>query len=151
MRRREFNSLLVQIISECSVTATYLFWVQTMSVQVWPLRFLYKMIKISSFHNILSYDTTIYLYLGPILFFISLFGLVCVKNYILLLLLIDLGMLSACYNFTITSTLLNEPLGQVYTLLMLVLITVDTSVGLSLVLILDRLFKNTSLNLISKV
>lgn len=130
--------------------ATYLFWVQTMSVQVWPLRF-YKMLKILSFYNILSYDTNIYLYLGPILFFISLFGLICVKNYILLLLLIDLGMFSACYNFTIISTILNEGVGQVYTLLMLVLITVDTAVGLSLVLILDRLFKNTSLNLISKI
>ena len=109
------------------------------------------MLKFYSFHNVLSYDTTIYLYLGPSLFFISLFGLLCVKNYILLLLLIDLGMLSACYNFTIVSSLLNESTGQVYTLLMLVLITVDTAVGLSLVLILDRLFKNTSLNLISRI
>lgn len=109
------------------------------------------MLKMYFFNNILSYDTSIYIYLGPILFFLSLFGLVCVKNYILLLLLIDLGMLSACYNFTISSIILNEPLGQVYTLLMLVLITVDTSVGLSLVLVLDRLFKNTSLNLISKL
>jgi|JI8StandDraft_2_1071088.scaffolds.fasta_scaffold07776_1 NADH:ubiquinone oxidoreductase subunit K len=109
------------------------------------------MLKISSFNNILSYDTTIYIYLGPILFFISLFGLVCVKNYILLLLLIDLGMLSACYNFTISSIIFNEPAGQVYTLLMLVLITVDTAVGLSLVLVLDRLFKNTSLNLITRI
>lgn len=109
------------------------------------------MLKIYSFCNILSYDTSIYIYLGPVLFFISLFGLLCVKNYILFLLLIDLGMLSACYNFTLSSSILNEPLGQVYTLLMLVLITVDTAVGLSLVLVLDRLFKNTSLNLISRL
>lgn len=109
------------------------------------------MLKIYFFSNILSYDTSIYIYLGPVLFFISLFGLLCVKNYILLLLLIDLGMLSACYNFTLSSSILNEPLGQIYTLLMLVLITVDTAVGLSLVLVLDRLFKNTSLNLISRL
>jgi len=104
-----------------------------------------------SVYNILSYDTSIYIYLGPVLFFLSMFGLICVKNYILFLLLIDLGMLSACYNFTLASSLLNETQGQVYTLLMLVLITVDTAVGLSFVLILDRLFKNTSLNLVSRL
>jgi NADH:ubiquinone oxidoreductase subunit K len=110
-----------------------------------------KMLKIYFFYNILSYDTSMYIYLGPMLFFLSLFGLLCVKNYILLLLLIDLGMLSACYNFTLGSIILNEPLGQIYTLLMLVLITVDTAIGLSLVLVMDRLFKNTSLNLISRI
>ena len=110
----------------------------------------YKMIIIS-IYNIFSYDTSIYFYLGPILFFLSMFGLICVKNYILFLLLLDLAMLSACYNFTLTSVLLNQSEGQVYTLLMLVLITVDTAVGLSFVLILDRLFKNTSLNLISRL
>jgi len=109
------------------------------------------MLKIYFFYNILSYDSSIYIYLGPMLFFLSLFGLLCVKNYILLLLLVDLGMLSACYNFTLGSIILNEPLGQIYTLLMLVLITVDTAIGLSLVLVMDRLFKNTSLNLISRI
>ena len=125
-----------------------------MSVQVWPFRVKdnYKMITNSiSFYNLLSYDVSIYNYLGPVLFFISIFGLLCVKNYILLLLIIDLGMLSACYNFTIASILLQESFGQVYTLFMLVLITVDTSLGLSFVLIMDRLFKNTSLSLISRL
>jgi len=109
------------------------------------------MINTISFYNLLSYDISIYNYLGPVLFFISIFGLLCVKNYILLLLIIDLGMLSACYNFTIASVLLQESFGQVYTLFMLVLITVDTSLGLSFVLIMDRLFKNTSLSLISRL
>lgn len=112
---------------------------------------LYKMISTISFYNLLSYDISIYNYLGPVLFFISIFGLLCVKNYILLLLVIDLGMLSACYNFTIASIFLQEAFGQVYTLFMLVLITVDTSLGLSFVLIMDRLFKNTSLSLISRL
>ncbi len=112
---------------------------------------LYKMISTISFYNLLSYDISIYNYLGPVLFFISIFGLLCVKNYILLLLVIDLGMLSACYNFTIASIFLHEAFGQVYTLFMLVLITVDTSLGLSFVLIMDRLFKNTSLSLISRL
>jgi NADH-quinone oxidoreductase subunit K len=91
----------------------------------------------------------LYLYLGPILFFLSLFGLLCIKNYILLLLLIDLSMLSACYNFALTSTLLKNINGQIYILFIIILITVDTSIGLSFVLILDRIFKNTSLNLLA--
>lgn len=95
--------------------------------------------------DLISYDALAYIYLGQILFMISLLGLLIVKNYILFLLLIDLGMLSACYNFTIFSSISGQSYGYVHSLFLLVLITVDTAVGLSLVLVMDRMFKNTSI------
>jgi NADH:ubiquinone oxidoreductase subunit K len=95
--------------------------------------------------NFLSYDALSYIYLGQLLFLISLFGLLVVKNYILFLLLIDLGLLSAAYNMIIFASILGNEYGYVHSLFLLVLITVDTAVGLSLVLVMDRMFKNTSL------
>lgn len=97
------------------------------------------------FIDLLTYDALAYIYLGQILFMISLLGIMVVKNYILFLLLIDLGMLSACYNLTIFSSIAGTEFGYVHSLFLLVLITVDTAVGLSLVLVMDRMFKNTSI------
>jgi NADH-quinone oxidoreductase subunit K len=102
------------------------------------------MIK-STFIDLLSYDALPYIYLGQILFTISLLGLIVVKNYIIFLLLIDLGMLSAGYNMTIFSSISGNEYGYLHSLFLLVLITVDTAVGLSLVLVMDRMFKNTSI------
>ena len=82
-----------------------------------------------------------------ILFVLGLCGmLINRRNILLMLLSLELTFLSSALNFLFFSVLLNSISGFIYGILVIIVVVADTSIGLSLVVLIYRSVKSTSVN-----
>jgi NADH:ubiquinone oxidoreductase subunit K len=86
------------------------------------------------------------------LFFIGFIGtLLIYRHFINILISIELLLLSINLNFVIFSYLLDDYIGQIYSLMVLTFAAVDTSIGLSIIVIYYRLRGGISIDFISTI
>lgn len=90
----------------------------------------------------------IFLLLSLTILLISFFGLFFRKHIILILICFELILLSSNINFIIFSVYLDDLLGQVFSLLVLTIAAVESSLGLALIILYYRLRGGISLELI---
>lgn len=84
-----------------------------------------------------------YLFVSVIIFLISFFGLIYNKTSILIILIsIELILLSVNILFIVFSIYLDDIVGQIFTLFILTIAAVETSIGLSLLLVSYRVRGN---------
>ena len=84
-----------------------------------------------------------YIFVSVIIFLISFFGLIYNKKSILIILIaIELVLLSVNILFIIFSIYLDDIIGQIFTLFILTIAAVETSIGLSLLLVSYRVRGN---------
>lgn len=84
-----------------------------------------------------------YLFVSVIIFLISFFGLIYNKKSILIILIyIELILLSVNILFIVFSIYLDDIVGQIFTLFILTIAAVETSIGLSLLLVSYRVRGN---------
>lgn len=75
-----------------------------------------------------------------LLFFIGLFGIIFYKrNYLLILLFIELMLLSVNYNLIIFSIILNDISGQILAIYVLIIAGAESSIGLAILLLYYRI------------
>ena len=88
-----------------------------------------------------------YLFVSVIIFLISFFGLIYNKKSILIILIsIELILLSVNILFIVFSIYLDDIVGQIFTLFILTIAAVETSIGLSLLLVSYRVRGNILIN-----
>lgn len=103
--------------------------------------FLYS--KISSFGSIGSFQIV----LGLTLLQAGVFGLSLNReNLLITLIYIELMLLGLCYLFITISFLGNDPRGPIFALLFLALAGAESSIGLSLLFVSNRVFGNIHVN-----
>lgn len=84
-----------------------------------------------------------YIFVSVIIFLISFFGLIYNKKSILIILIaIELILLSVNILFIVFSIYLDDITGQIFTLFILTIAAVETSIGLSLLLVSYRVRGN---------
>ena len=84
-----------------------------------------------------------YIFVSVIIFMISFFGLMYNKKSILIILIsIELILLSVNILFIVFSVYLDDIVGQIFTLFILTIAAVETSIGLSLLLVSYRVGGN---------
>nr|APC25071.1 NADH dehydrogenase subunit 4L [Blastocystis sp. subtype 4] len=84
-----------------------------------------------------------YIFVSVIIFLISFFGLIYNKKSILIILIsIELILLSVNILFIVFSIYLDDIIGQLFTLFILTIAAVETSIGLSLLLVSYRVRGN---------
>ena len=84
-----------------------------------------------------------YIFVSVIIFMISFFGLMYNKKSILIILIsIELILLSVNILFIVFSVYLDDIVGQIFTLFILTIAAVETSIGLSLLLVSYRVRGN---------
>lgn len=84
-----------------------------------------------------------YIFVSIIIFLISFFGLIYNKKSILIILIaIELILLSVNILFIVFSIYLDDIIGQIFTLFILTIAAVETSIGLSLLLVSYRVRGN---------
>lgn len=84
-----------------------------------------------------------YIFVSVIIFLISFFGLIYNKKSILIILIaIELVLLSVNILFIVFSIYLDDIIGQIFTLFILTIAAVETSIGLSLLLVSYRVRRN---------
>ena len=84
-----------------------------------------------------------YIFVSVIIFLISFFGLIYNKKSILIILIaIELVLLSVIILFIVFSIYLDDIIGQIFTLFILTIAAVETSIGLSLLLVSYRVRGN---------
>ena len=84
-----------------------------------------------------------YIFVSVIIFLISFFGLIYSKKSILIILIaIELVLLSVNILFIVFSIYLDDIIGQIFTLFILTIAAVETSIGLSLLLVSYRVRGN---------
>nr|YP_002221378.1 NADH dehydrogenase subunit 4L [Blastocystis sp. DMP/02-328]YP_009166953.1 NADH dehydrogenase subunit 4L [Blastocystis sp. subtype 4]ACH86061.1 NADH dehydrogenase subunit 4L [Blastocystis sp. DMP/02-328]ALC78905.1 NADH dehydrogenase subunit 4L [Blastocystis sp. subtype 4] len=84
-----------------------------------------------------------YIFVSVIIFLISFFGLIYNKKSILIILIaIELVLLSVNILFIVFSIYLDDIIGQIFTLFILTIAAVETSIGLSLLLVSYRVRGN---------
>ena len=84
-----------------------------------------------------------YIFVSVIIFLISFFGLIYNKKSILIILIaIELVLLSVYILFIVFSIYLDDIIGQIFTLFILTIAAVETSIGLSLLLVSYRVRGN---------
>ena len=84
-----------------------------------------------------------YIFVSVIIFMISFFGLIYNKKSILIILIsIELILLSVNILFIVFSVYLDDIVGQIFTLFILTIAAVETSIGLSLLLVSYRVRGN---------
>lgn len=84
-----------------------------------------------------------YIFVSVIIFLISFFGLIYNKKSILIILIaIELVLLSVNILFIVFSIYLDDIIGQIFTLFILAIAAVETSIGLSLLLVSYRVRGN---------
>lgn len=85
--------------------------------------------------------------LSAVIFLIGVIGIITNRNNLILLLLaIELMLLGISLNFIFFSIFLNNPLGFLYSLLILSLAAAETSIGLALLVVYFRLTNKILLN-----
>lgn len=84
-----------------------------------------------------------YIFVSVIIFLISFFGLIYNKKSILIILIaIELVLLSVNILFIVFSIYLDDIIGQIFTLFILTIAAIETSIGLSLLLVSYRVRGN---------
>ena len=84
-----------------------------------------------------------YIFVSVIIFLITFFGLIYNKKSILIILIaIELVLLSVNILFIVFSIYLDDIIGQIFTLFILTIAAVETSIGLSLLLVSYRVRGN---------
>ena len=84
-----------------------------------------------------------YILVSVIIFMISFFGLIYNKKSILIILIsIELILLSVNILFIVFSIYLDDIVGQIFTIFVLTIAAAETSIGLSLLLVSDRVRGN---------
>jgi len=91
-----------------------------------------------------------FILLSFILFFIGVQGILFFKkNFINILITLELILLSLNFNFVIFSCYLDDILGQIYCLMILTIAAAESSIGLALLIIYYRLRGGISIDLIN--
>ena len=81
-----------------------------------------------------------YLYLSFILFFIGLLGIFVIrKNIIIVLMSLELLLLAININFIVFSVYLDDILGQIFSLLILVVAAAESALGLAILVVFYKL------------
>jgi NADH-quinone oxidoreductase subunit K len=101
-------------------------------------------------HQILNIGALICL--GYLIFFIGIFGLVYYR-FSLLYFLISVEVMLVGLNFStlFIGALLHQPFCQIFVLMLLTLAAAETALGLSLVLLYYKLYKTTSIQVLTKL
>jgi len=80
-----------------------------------------------------------YLILSTLLFFIGLFGIVLNrKNILIVLMSIELMLLGLNLNFVIFSVIIDDIIGQIFTLMVLCVAAAESAIGLAILVIYYR-------------
>jgi len=91
-----------------------------------------------------------YLFISSFVFVIGCFGMFLSRKHILIILIsIELILLSININFIVFSVMLDDLLGQLYSLLLLAVAASETAIGLAVIIIYYRLRGGISIKLIS--
>jgi NADH-quinone oxidoreductase subunit K len=78
---------------------------------------------------------TNFLFVGFSLFFIGVFGFLCNrKNILLLLLSLELMLLSVNFNFVFLSVYIDDLFGQIFTLIVLTIAAAESALGLAILI-----------------
>ncbi|MES2504733.1 MAG: NADH-quinone oxidoreductase subunit NuoK [Myxococcota bacterium] len=85
------------------------------------------------------------LFVSTVLFCIGLFGLLIRRNFLFILLSIEVMFNSAAFAFAAISCHLGKPDGQILFLLVAAIAAAEIAIGLALLIAHDRLFKTTDL------
>ncbi len=77
--------------------------------------------------------------LGLIMYLIGLFGIIFNhKNFLITMMSVELMYLGILFSFIITAIFFNDPAGQIYSLLIVVLAASESAVGLGILIVLYR-------------
>ena len=91
-----------------------------------------------------------FLFLSSFLFLCGLTGLFFIRKYIILWLLsLELIFLSINYNFIVFSVFLDDLIGQLYVMAILVVAAAESAIGLSILVIFYRIRGGISVDLIN--
>ena len=92
-------------------------------------------------------DTLIYINLGFIIFVIGLVGIIFNrKNVLIILMSIELLLLSINFNFVMFSIYLDDIMGQVFSLYILIVAAAESAIGLAILVIYFRLRNSIAIN-----
>jgi NADH-quinone oxidoreductase subunit K len=104
------------------------------------------------FYKIFDISINEALALSALIFLIGIIGIITNRNNLILLLLaIELMLLGISLNFIFFSIYLNNPMGFIYSLLILSLAAAETSIGLALLVVYFRLTNKILLNSLTKL
>lgn len=91
-----------------------------------------------------------FLYIGFVLFIIGFFGIVLTRTHIIIVLVsLELLFLASNLNFVFFSIFIDDFLGQLYSLLILMVAAAETAIGLAILVIYYRLRGGIHILLIS--
>jgi NADH:ubiquinone oxidoreductase subunit K len=87
-----------------------------------------------------------------LIFFIGLFGIVINrKNILLIIICVELNLLAINFAFLISSFYLDDVLGQIYTIFVLVVAAAETSIGLAILVVYYRIRGTISIEFLNKL
>jgi len=107
---------------------------------------LFYFFEYSFFFELFDFFITRLLFVSIFFYLFGLFGIIFSrKNFLISMLFIEIAYVGIFIGFIAASIHLNNPLGQLYALLLLIIVACESTIGLGILLIL---FKNeTTLNL----
>ena len=86
------------------------------------------------------------------IFFIGLIGIfINRRNILLIIMCIELNLLAINFSFLVTSFYLDDVLGQIYTIFILVVAAAETSIGLSILVVYYRIRGTISIEFLNKL
>ena len=87
-----------------------------------------------------------------IVFFIGLLGIfINRKNILLIIICVELNLLAINFAFLISSFYLDDVLGQIYTIFILVVAAAETSIGLAILVVYYRIRGTISIEFLNKL
>jgi|TARA_B110000902_G_C14218171_1_gene554030 NADH:ubiquinone oxidoreductase subunit K len=87
-----------------------------------------------------------------IVFFIGLIGIfINRKNILLIIICVELNLLAINFAFLISSFYLDDVLGQIYTIFILVVAAAETSIGLAILVVYYRIRGTISIEFLNKL
>jgi NADH-quinone oxidoreductase subunit K len=92
----------------------------------------------------------LYLTVSSLLFFFGFLGVYLSRNHIIIILIsLELIILAANFNFLVFSIILDDLMGQVYSLVILVLAASETAIGLAIIIMYYRMRGGIYLHLVN--
>lgn len=92
-------------------------------------------------------DTLVYINLGFIIFVIGLVGIIFNrKNVLIILMSIELMLLAINFNFIIFSIYLDDIMGQIFALYILIVAAAESAIGLAILVVYFRLRNSIAIN-----
>jgi len=86
------------------------------------------------------------------IFFIGLIGIfINRRNILLIIMCIELNLLAINFSFLVTSFYLDDVLGQIYTIFILVVAAAETSIGLAILVVYYRIRGTISIEFLNKL